>query len=581
MPTEQRLTDHLFIKVDGEDLPAQAMNDLLEVTVDSSLHLPDAFTLHLHDEDLHWVDEGPFVLGKEVEIAAQPEGGGASRVLFKGEITAIEPEFDEGTLATLLVRGYDRSHRLHRGRHSAAYLQMTDSDIAARVAQDAGLRAQVDATSEVYEHVLQHNQSHMAFLTGRARRIGYEVYVEDRTLHFQSPPAGGDALELEWGRQLRSFRPCQSLLEQVDEVIVKGWDPGTRQALTGQAERGRTEPQAGQGDSGAESASAAFEAARRVVVDQPVTSQAEADTLAQALCDELSGAYIEAEGWCYGLPELRAGRQVRVASVGRRFSGSYLVTSATHTYRADSGYTTSFAIHGRRNETILALLESPSAVAGSAHAPVIGIVTNNDDPEGWGRVKVQFPWLSDDVESAWARVTGVGAGPDRGLYWLPEINDEVLLVFEHGDWNRPIVLGGLWNGQDSPPIPNSEALENGAVHRRTLMTRAGHKLTLTDGAEEGVVLETAGGHRLTLADQDQRVLLETAGGLALTLDDGQREVTLESSGDLTLKAGANLTIEATANLELKGQMFSLKGNAKGEVDGGGMLDVKGGLVKIN
>ncbi|MHB0858032.1 MAG: VgrG-related protein [Anaerolineae bacterium] len=581
MPTEQRLTDHLFIKVDGEDLPAQAMNDLLEVTVDSSLHLPDAFTLHLHDEDLGWVDEGPFVLGKEVEIAAQPEGGGSSRVLIKAEITAIEPEFGEGTLATLLVRGYDRSHRLHRGSHSAAYLQMTDSDIAARVAQEAGLRPQVDATSEVYEHVLQHNQSHMAFLTERARRIGYEVYLEDRTLHFQSPPSGGDALELEWGRQLRSFRPRQSVLEQVDEVIVKGWDPSTRQTITGQAGRGSAEPQTGQGDSGAGTASAAFGSARRVVVDQPVTTQAEADSLAQALCDELSGAHIEAEGWCYGLPELRAGRQVRITSVGRRFSGSYLVTSATHIYRAGSGYTTSFAIHGRRNETILALLGTAGKDGGTTPAPVIGIVTNNDDPKGWGRIKVRFPWISDDVESAWARVTGVGAGPDRGLYWLPEINDEVLLAFEQGDWNRPIVLGGLWNGQDSPPIPNHEALENGAVHRRTLVTRAGHRLTLTDGADEGVVLETAGGHRLTLADQDQQVVVETSGGLVLTLDDGQRKVTLESTGDLALKAGANLTIEATANLELKGQMFSLQGSAKGEVDGGGMLDVKGGMVKIN
>lgn len=252
MPTEPRLMDHLYVKVDGSDLPQEAMNDLLEVTVDTSLHLPDAFTIQLHDEGLRWVDEGPFGLGKEVEISAQPEEGGASRVLIKGEITAIEPDFGEGTLATLLVRGYDKSHRLHRGTQTKAFQQVTDSDLATRIAQDAGLQAQVDATTEVYKHVLQHNQTNTEFLSERARRIGYEFYVQDRTLHFQRPARGGDALELEWGRELRSFRPRLSLVEQVDEVVVKGWDPKTRQVISGQAGRGQAEPQTGEQQSGSQ-----------------------------------------------------------------------------------------------------------------------------------------------------------------------------------------------------------------------------------------------------------------------------------------------------------------------------------------
>ena len=581
MPTEQKLMDHFYIKIDGTDLETRAMNDLLEVTVDSSLHLPDAFTIQLHDEELHWVDDGPFALGKEVEISAQPEAGGQSRLLFKGEITAIEPEFGEGTQATLLVRGYDRSHRLHRGTHSKAYLQVTDSDIASRIAQEAGLRAQVDATSEVYDHVLQHNQTHMEFLSERARRIGYEFYVEDRTLHFKQPSSGGSVLDLEWGRELRSFRPQLTLVEQVDEVIVKGWDPKSRQVITGQATRGQAEPQIGESQSGAQLASSAFSNARRAVVNCPVTSQAEADTLAQALCNELSGAFIEAEGVCYGQPELRAGKTIRLTSLGRRFSGTYLVTAATHIYRADSGYTTAFSIHGRRQETLLALLEHPEKEAKTGLGAVIGVVTNNNDPEGWGRVKVKFPWLSDDLESAWARLIGVGAGPERGIYWLPEINDEVLVLFEHGDMSKPFVIGGLWNGQDKPPLPNSQALTNGEVHQRILMTRAGHKFILTDGSEEGVVLETAGGHRLTLADQQKKVVLETTGGLTLTMDDSQNQIQLQSGGNLALKSNANLTLEATGTLELKGQTFSLNGNVSGEVKSGATLTIQGALVKIN
>jgi len=573
--------DHLYMKVDGTDLAAEAMNDLLEVTVDTSLHLPDAFTIHLHDEALKWVDEGPFGLGKEVEISAQPESGGSSRLLFKGEITAVEPDFGEGTQATLLVRGYDRSHRLHRGTHSQAHLQVTDSDLASRIAQEAGLRAQVDATSEVYDHVVQCNQTHMEFLSQRAQRIGYEFFVLDRTLHFKRPAASGSTLELEWGRELRSFKPRLTLVEQVDEVIVKGWDRKARQAITGQATRGQAEPQTGESQSGSQLASAAFSSARRAVVNCPVRSQAEADTLAQAVCDEISGAFIEAEGLCYGQPELRAGKSVRLTSLGRRFSGTYLVTAATHIYRADSGYVTAFSIHGRRPETLHALLETASSPARAQPGAVIGIVTNNNDPEDWGRVKLKFPWLSDEVESDWAGLVGPGAGPDRGFYWLPEINDEVLVVFEHGDINKPYVIGGLWNGQDKPPLPASQALASGQVHKRILMTRDGHKLTLTDGDDAGLILETAGGHRLTLADQQKKIVVETSGGLTLTMDDSQNQVQLQSGGNIALKSNANLTIEAAGSLELKGQTFSLNGNVSGEVKAGANLTVQGALVKIN
>ncbi len=574
--------DQFFIKVDGSDLPTAVMDDMIELSVDTSLTLPDALSIHLHDEKLTWLDDGPFVLGKEVEVAAQLKGKGPSSVIFRGEITALEPEFAEDTHATLLVRAYDRSHRLHRGTRSQAYLEVTDSDLAGRVANDAGLRAQVDDTSEVHPYVLQHNQTAMEFLGERARRIGYEFFVEDRTLYFRKPAQGAAALQLEWGVELRSFRPRLSLVEQVDEVFVGGWDPKARQAITGHATRGRATPQIGERQSGQELAAAAFAGARRVVADIGVASQAEADTMAQAILDEISGAFIEAEGECWGRPELHAGKAVELKALGRRLSGTYFVTEASHIFSKDGGYYTRFSIHGRRPDTLAALLAPPQREGQGMAGPVVGIVTNICDPAGWGRVKVTFPWLLDKVESAWARIAAPGAGPERGLYWLPELNDEVLVLFEQGDVTRPYIIGGLWNGQDKPPLSNGQALDQDKqVHRRVLKTRAGHTITLTDGQDAAVIVETAGGHRLTLADEKKQVRLETAGGLTLTMDDSRREVTLESGGNLKVKSGANLTIEATAALELKGATFSLQGSGKGEVNGGGMLDVKGGIVRIN
>jgi len=575
--------DHIFIKVDGQDLPAEAMNDLIEVTVDTSLHMPDMFIISLHDERLHWIDQGPFGLGKPVEIAAQPEGGGQRQPIFKGEITALEPDFGEGTMLTLVIRGYDRSHRLHRGTQSKAYQNVSDSDLASKIAQEVGLSAQVDATSEVYPHLIQRNQTHFDFLCERARRIGYECYVEDRALHFKRPGSNGNTLELEWGRQLQSFRPRLTLTEQVDEVSVKGWDPKAKQAIVGQASQGNAEPKIGERQSGAQLASSAFSNAKRAVVNRCVNSQAEADAMAQAVLDEISGAYIEAEGECYGTPELRAGKVIKLTSLGQRFSGEYFVTAARQVYRA-SGYRTQFSIHGRRPETLFSLIESKPEHANNQQflAPTVGIVTNNKDPEERGRVKVKFPWLADDVESDWARIVSPDAGAERGFFWLPEVNDEVLVAFEHGDINHPYVLGGVWNGEDKPPLAPSEAVgSDGKVNQRIIQSRSGHLILLDDkqGAEKITIKDKTGNNEITIDS--------TANSLTIKIDQGG--VSIESKGPVSVKStsgdltfeGMNISLKAQAQCTVEGTAgLTLKGAPPAQIAMSGSVNVNNGALEV-
>jgi phage protein D/phage baseplate assembly protein gpV len=568
MPQRQRLLSHMFIRVGGTDLEPALMDDLLRIVVDSNLHLPDMFVIRVHDEQLRWIDQGPFELGAEVEIGTRPEEGGSEEKLIVGEITALEPEFERGTQAILTVRGYDRSHRLHRGTRSRAFTQVTDSDLATQIAQQAGLRADVDATSQVYEHVLQDNQTDMAFLRSRAERIGYQVYTRERTLYFKSPggDAGGSALQLEWGNQLQVFRPRLALAEQVDELVVKGWDPKSKTEITGSATRSQASPEIGESRSGAQLASTAFGSGRRIVVNRPVTSQAEADAVAQALYDECTGSFIEAQGVCYGTPGLKAGVTVELTSLGQKFSGSYFVTSATHLYSANGDYTTEFAVHGRRPETLYHLLASAPGAGQERWAGVVtAIVTNNRDDQDQGRVKLKYPWLAGDVESGWARVIGAGAGNERGFCCLPEVNDEVLVAFEHGDFNRPLVLGGLWNGVDKPVVPASQAVQDGKVQTRVFKTRGGHTLTFVDDGEAQVKIETSGGHSLLLDDANTAVTVETGGGIVLKLDDADGSVTVNCQGklaidaqqEISLKAGTDLKLEAGARVTVKGAMIEL------------------------
>lgn len=561
MTTPSRIVSRIYIDLDGSEVQRPIMQKLAEVVVDQHSHLPDMFTIRFRDPGLELLDEGPFDLTKEVEIKAAKQDG-EMVTLIKGEITAIEPVFNEGMILEFMVRGYDPSHRLYREVKSKAFLNTKDSDLAEEIARNAGLQTQIDTSSTVYDHIFQANQSDLAFLMGRAWRIGYECFVSEGKLYFRTPPSEDAEVTLTWGDDLLSFRPRMTLAEQVDEVIIKGWDVDRQEPIVGQAENGNLYPDIEESQDGASWASG-LGTGKLVIVNQTVLNQAEADILASARLDEISGAFIDAEGVAFRRPDIKAGQKVRLEALGNRFSGAYLVTNATHVYTT-SGLKTTFNVRGSRTGL---LNEQVNHQEPTPRWPgvVAAIVTNTDDPNNWGRVKVKFPWISDDAESDWARVLGIGAGPEAGLFALPEVDDEVLVIFGHGDFNQPFVLGGLWNGQNEPPPEASGAASGEKPLVRTWHSRSGHWIAMYDNADNKVEIVTAGGHSLLLDDANSKISLTSSGGLTLTLDDngskisfeGSSEVEFNTSGNFKLQAGGNIDIQASGQTNIQGAMVNL------------------------
>lgn len=192
----------------------------------------------------------------------------------------------------------------------------------------------------------------------------------------------------------------------------------------------------------------------------------------------------------------------------------------------------------------------------------VGLVTNNKDPEGLGRVKVKFPWLSAEEESYWARVLTPMAGNDRGIYFLPEVNDEVLVAFEQGDINFPYILGALWNGKDKPPGKNDDGKNN----QRIIKSRSGHQIILddTDGKEQIIIEDKTGKNKIvidspknTMSIQiEQDLTIKTKGKIALTSSDGDisiecKNLSIKTQENYQLEAGTNCTIKAQAKYELE------------------------------
>jgi uncharacterized protein involved in type VI secretion and phage assembly len=147
------------------------------------------------------------------------------------------------------------------------------------------------------------------------------------------------------------------------------------------------------------------------------------------------------------------------------------------------------------------------ASGGRIEGVLVGIVTNNHDPDGMGRVRVRFPVRESNDDSHWARIATLMAGKERGSFFLPEVGDEVLVAFEQGNAEHPYVIGALWNGQDVPPEPNSDGKNN----IRKIRSRSGHEILFNDDAEarqEKVVIKTKAGHVITLDDASGQEKIE-------------------------------------------------------------------------
>lgn len=246
---------------------------------------------------------------------------------------------------------------------------------------------------------------------------------------------------------------------------------------------------------------------------------------------------------------------------------------------------------------------------------MVGIVTNNQDPEGLGRVKLRFPWLSQEHESNWARVTSPMAGNDRGLYVLPEVDDEVLVAFEHGEIAHPVVVGMLWNGKDKEVAHN----KNGKNHVRMIRSRAGHVLEFYDDPDDArVTLISSKGAVVQIDDKNEKISISTQGGSAypkeadgssrpsvtpgtenyVCIDKKNKKITMETtSGEILIKAKDKITLEAKeiltkssadtkmdvgANFEMKAKSnMTLKANSQGNIESSATMTIKGATVNIN
>jgi phage protein D len=578
-------TATFLVELNGSPLPDDVAALLMSAYVDCSLRLPDAFMLRFRDPGRIVVDKSGVKIGAKLKISVTTDAAQTPEKLVSAEVTSLEAEVDS-TGSFTIIRGYDPAHRLFRGRHTVSYTQATASDVATQIAQRVSLPpGNVDTGGTVFDHLGQCGQTDWEFLDGIAKQIGFEVAVRDDKLDFgprnpaQSAPAGDtnpartNPLVLKLGSDILRFRSVITAAEQVGNVEVRGWDVAAKRKIVSSSPAGTKSVDLPTATPAA--MAQPFGSPKYVASDVAYRTQAQADTAAAALVEQIGSSFAEIDAVARGNPKLHPDVAISIENAGKPFDGKYTITTARHRYEPTTGYTTAFAVTGRQERSLYGLA-SGGGRDGTGGGVVIAQVSDANDPAKQGRVKLTFPWLSDDYVSDWARTMQPGAGKNRGAMVLPEVGDEVLVAFEQQDPQRPYVLGGLFNGIDTPSTKGIDVLDSGsgAINRRSFVSRNGHRVDLldADSKTEGVSTETGDGK------------------LRIALDAVGTKITVHSDGTVLVEGKNGIVIDAqTSSLELKGQQIAMTaaqgltvsaGSGAVDIATSGPVSLQGTTVKV-
>lgn len=589
------LPQSAVLHVDGTRLSQEIFDKLTEIRVESTVGAAGHFLLRfLSDEGM----PGAFKIGSEVKISFDDEKLSPVEVIT-GTVEGLAIDYDLDR-RQLTVTGYDARRALSTASIAKTYTEQTYKDILAKIASASGLNAKIDPSlgTVVFEHVLQ-TESDLAFVHRIATASGMEWLVDGKDLIVR-PRTAATKVKVEFGDRLRRLSARYTTAEQPEEVSVTGWDTKDKKVIVQKAA-----PAAPVGAVPVETRyrKKAAEKRKSAVRSSVVSSVKEATDAAKAIGSRMASASLVGRGETVGDPRIKPGVSLEISGVDADWNGTYYVTGAEHVSRDGEPYLTRFTVGAQDSSSLVDLLGTPGAPAAQGtrsahtvgHGVTIGIVTNvKNAKRDQAEVKVKFPYLGD-IESGWIRVAMPWAGQGRGMLFMPEVNDEVLVAFENGDLARGYMIGAVWNGKDTPPVSWKDSKNH---HLRVLKSVKGHTITIADGGgNEQFVSIVLGDDTTTLLLSKEKIELIANSGKPIEVKNDKAKVVLTGSGDLQLEA-QNITIKATQKVNIEGAeistkskngtkveagtMLDLKATAKGVFDGGAMAEIKGAsMVKIN
>ncbi|MEM6346552.1 MAG: type VI secretion system tip protein VgrG [Bacteroidota bacterium] len=580
---------HAVVSFDilSEGKAIEDKTQILAISVSSELNRIPIATIVVRDgnaseSDFEVSNDKAFEPGKEITIKLGRDS--KNEVAFKGLVVKQRISISDKGESNLIVECRDKADKMTRGRFSKYYEKQKDADIIKSLISNHGLKAKVEATQLKHEELVQYHCSDWDFMLSRAEANGMLVAVSEGEVAVAKPDTSGKAvLKLLYGATLLEFDAELDARNQWAKVKARSWDYKAHKLFE------------------AEASSVSFSEAGNL------NGKKLADAVGPKEYELVHGGHAlkeELKAWADGclmrsrLSKIRGSARILVGSinvkptdmvefqgVGKRFNGSVFVTGVRHELANGTWDTIiQFGLSAERfafsHDDII---EPPaSGLVPAMRGLQIGkVVKIEQDPNGEDRIQVRLPVLDANAAGVWARVSALDAGDNRGTFFRPEIDDEVIVGFVNDDPRDPIVLGMLHSSKLPAPL---QGIKN-TNHEKGIFTRSEMKILFNDETKTITIETPAGnsivmdedGQTITIKDQNQNECLMESGGITLK---SPKEITVDAGAKMTLKAKTDLILDA-ANVKIKAKSQLSAEGATAALKAQGIAEIKGSLVKIN
>lgn len=579
------------ISINGSVIPGEY--SIISIDVKKEINKISTAYVRLQDggfssgDDFQASDSTKFDPGAEVEIKAGYASNEES--IYKGIIVRHGIKIGNNG-SELYLDCKDKAIKSTVGRKSVCYTKMSDSDIISKILNDHGITPDVITTSEKHPEYVQYNVTDWDFIQLLAENNGLLIRNDEGKVEVTNKLLSGSAkLEVINGTQVYSFKAEMDARSQIGAVHSIAWDPKKQEVVSDDS---KISDDVKQGDLKTKKLAEVIGLDNYNVVSSTNLSPDVLKSIGTGILNRSNLSKIRGEVIVIGNTLVTQGDIVTFSNFSKHFNGDAFISSVSHSIEDGNWKTTySIGLNFERYSEKVSNVYSPltSGVATAYSGLTIGKVKQIDsDPDGQMRINVILPILEDSNQGVWARLGSFYSGDSCGAFFIPEIDNEVIVGFLNNDPSFPVILGNLYSSKIKAAYePTSDNFIKAFVSREKIEI-------IFDDEKKILTLQTPGGHKIVLDDDQQSINAEDSNGNSILMSkDG---ITIDSIKDVIIKAAANVQVESTSNTEIKatgdftgeGMNVAFKGTTKfgaegaqAELKGSAQTVVKGGVVMIN
>ncbi len=515
MKSQLQFNKKLSISIDDVMISDIIETSLTEITIEHSFQTPSHCNLILVlTKSEYETHVQSFIQRGKINIRVDNE----AHDLFSGFIKSISHHYSTDQGFTIQLTASDALNYLAMQHPVRSFVDVTVIDIAEQMLSPYGISVSAMDTGPLWNHLVQYQSSSLEFLQELSERSGLYFYLSNNILNFVQLPAAEATVELEYGLNLLEVACINNHASSGTETVISGWDPQRSQLFMEDSLKSSLD--------NSYSSNNELPVFQTSIVDQPAQNEQQLIQLRDSQTHRINAMSNYVIGQAEGSIELGPGIDIKLA--GLLVSDNeqqYRITKINHSIHPLSGFVTEFS-------------SRPPEITKHSKSTLVtyGVITQITDPENSGKVKVCLPTYNN-IETSWIEVLFPGAGENKGIIALPEIDDKVLILMLHERIEQAIVLGGLY-GETSLP---DEIVVDGKVSRFSMLTPGGQGLRLDD-ENERISLSNKSESSIEL--KEETVLIETKSGNAIRMTDDK--LLISSNGSFDIEApGSTLTIRAS------------------------------------